>query len=91
MTKQDFAIIAGALATSIALHAGAGAALGHFHLRARGHDVVEFDVKTPPPPPPVVTPPPVEEEKPKIVKKVAKTPPPDLAPPKKDEPPPKQE
>jgi protein TonB len=90
VTKQDFGIVLGALATSIALHAGAGAALGRFHLRQSNHDVVEFDVKTPPPLPPVVTPPPPVEE-PKIVKKVAKTPPPDLAPPKKDEPPPKPE
>jgi periplasmic protein TonB len=90
VTRQEVEILLGALAASIALHFGAGAALGRFHLLRSNRDVVEFEVKTPPPPPPVETPPPVED-KPKILKKVAKTPPPDLAPPKKDEPPPKEE
>jgi periplasmic protein TonB len=93
VTQRDATIIAAALTVSVGLHAAAGAALGHFHLRARNHDVVEFEVKTQPPAaqPKIETLPPPPEEKPKIVKKVAKTPPPDLAPPKKDEPPPPPE
>jgi len=87
VTQREVTIIAASLVVSVGLHAAAGAALGHFHLRRGNGEVVEFEVK-PPPPPKIETPPPPVEEKPKLVKKVAKTPPMDLAPPKKEDPPP---